>query len=280
MQEYQEDGSSFDVKMYRDDRTAFIGAIGNRFNLLYSNFVFTLDLAYSYNFTKHRSTTNFSFANVNSYPGTITIVDDMYDKNNFAVKGGFVYLLDESFSLESKLGYQVNKDSNSCVFQLKGSYYFGVVKANKKMEEVFKLIKPEDQEKKGITGFFGKDSKNNTNVESSKNSDVTEGDDLKEATKILSEKNQDIYGENSLTEEDIVDSVDLQDDNEIQNGIKDSIRNNDVGEVLEERSDVRELNKNKAAADVDSKPESVIGVENQEILEEKVSVEEEIPLVN
>jgi hypothetical protein len=29
-----------------------------------------------------------------------------------------------------------------------------------------------------------------------------------------------------------------------------------------------------------SKPESVIGVENQEILEEKVSVEEEIPLVN
>jgi len=280
MQEYQEDGSSFDVKMYRDDRTAFIGAIGNRFNLLYSNFVFTLDLAYSYNFTKHRSTTNFSFANVNSYPGTITIVDDMYDKNNFAVKGGFVYLLDESFSLESKLGYQVNKDSNSFVFQLKGSYYFGVVKANKKMEEVFKLIKPEDQEKKGITGFFGKDSKNNTNVESSKNSDVTEGDDLKEATKILSEKNQDIYGENSLTEEDIVDSVDLQDDNEIQNGIKDSIRNNDVGEVLEESSDVRELNKNKAAADVDSKPESVIGVENQEILEEKVSVEEEIPLVN
>ena len=145
------------------------------------------------------------------------------------------------------------------------------------MEEVFKLIKPEDKEKKGITGFFGKDSKNNANVENSKNSDVTEGDDLKEATKILSEKNQDIYGENSLTEEDIVDSVDLQDDNEIQNGIKDSIRNNDVGEVLEESSDVRELNKNKAAADVDedSKTESVIGVENQEILEEKVSVEGE-----
>ena len=69
-----------------------------------------------------------------------------------------------------------------------------------------------------------------------------------------------------------------------------------MGEVLEENSDVRELNKNKAAADVDedSKTESVIGVENQEILEEKgsvegekgsveeekVSVEEEIPLVN